>query len=60
MLDEDLVRRFLAFTDDNRFGLKDLGIFQTVFYADQVILDPNNIADTTTFEGPIRHTHGII
>lgn len=41
------------------FGLKDRGALKAGAYADITVFDPNTIAETATWEKPIRPAHGI-
>ncbi|HSL58792.1 MAG TPA: D-aminoacylase [Acidimicrobiales bacterium] len=55
---EDAVRRMTSLSCD-RFGLTDRGRVVEGGWADLVLLDPDVVADTATYDDPQRHAVGI-
>jgi N-acyl-D-amino-acid deacylase len=55
---EDAVRRLTALPAGN-LGLKDRGRLAQGYFADVVVFDPEQVADTATFEKPQQYAVGV-
>jgi N-acyl-D-amino-acid deacylase len=56
---EEAIRKMTSFPA-RRFGLRGRGQIDVGFYADLVVLDPERILDTATFEHSNRYPEGIV